>query len=41
MGRKESNQTNKNLMITFENSLDPDQDPHFVCPDLDQNCLAL
>ena len=27
------------LLITFENSLDPDQDPHNVGPDLDPNCL--
>ena len=29
------------LLITFANSLDPDQDRHYVCPDLDPNCETL
>ena len=29
------------LLITFANSLDPDQARHFVGPDLDPNCLTL
>ena len=29
------------LLITFENSLDPDQDRQEVGPDLDLNCLTL
>ena len=29
------------LLITFANSLDPDQDRQNVCPDLDPNCLTL
>ena len=29
------------LLITFANSLDPDQDRQSVCPDLDPNCLPL
>ena len=29
------------LLITFANSLDPDEDRLFVCPDLDPNCLPL
>ena len=29
------------LLITFANSLDPDQDRHNVGPDLDPNCLTL
>ena len=29
------------LLITFANSLDPDQDRHYVGPDLDPNCLTL
>ena len=29
------------LLITFANNLDPDQDRHFVGPDLDPNCLTL
>ena len=28
------------LLISFANSLDPDQDRHNVCPDLDPNCLT-
>ena len=28
------------LLITFENSLDPDQARHFVGPDLGPNCLT-
>ena len=28
------------LLITFANSLDPDQALHFVGPDLDPNCLT-
>ena len=28
------------LLITFANSLDPDQTQHFVGPDLDPNCLT-
>ena len=28
------------LLITFANSLDPDQDPHHVGPDLDPNYLT-
>ena len=28
------------LPITFSNSLDPDQDQHFVSLDLDPNCLT-
>ena len=27
--------------ITFAKSLDPDQDRHFVGPDLDPNCLTI
>ena len=27
------------LLIAFANSLDPDQDPLIVSPDLDSNCL--
>ena len=30
-----------NLLITFENSLDPDQDWQNVGPYLDPNCLTL
>ena len=29
------------LLVTFANSLDPDQARRFVGPDLDQNCLTL
>ena len=29
------------LLITFANSLDPDQDGQNVGPDLDPNCLTL
>ena len=29
------------LLITFANSLDPDQARHNVGPDLDPNCLTL
>ena len=29
------------LLITFANSLDPDQDQQNVCPGLDPNCLTL
>ena len=29
------------LLITFANTLDPDQDPRYVGPDLDPNRLAL
>ena len=29
------------LLITFANSLDPDQDRQSVGPDLDPNCLTL
>ena len=29
------------LLITFENSLDPDKARHFVGPDLDPTCLTL
>ena len=29
------------LLITFANSLYPDQARHFVGPDLDPNCLTL
>ena len=29
------------LLITFANSLDPDQDRHSVGPGLDPNCLTL
>ena len=29
------------LLITFANSLYPDQAQHFVGPDLDSNCLTL
>ena len=29
------------LLITFANSLDPDQDQQNVCPDLDPKCLTL
>ena len=29
------------LLITFANSLDPDQDRQKVGPDLDPNCLTL
>ena len=29
------------MLITFANSLDPDQDRHSVGPDLDPNCLTL
>ena len=29
------------LLITFANSLDPDQARHFVGPNLDPNCLTL
>ena len=29
------------LLITFENSLDPDHDLQNVCPDLGLNCLTL
>ena len=29
------------LLITFANSLDPDQDRHYVGPDLDPNRLIL
>ena len=29
------------LLITFANSLDPDQAQHLVGPDLDPNCLTL
>ena len=29
------------LLITFTNSLDPDQDRQNVGPDLDSNCLTL
>ena len=29
------------MLITFANSLDPDQARHFVGPDLDPNCLTL
>ena len=29
------------LLITFANSLDPDQGRQIVGPDLDQNCLTL
>ena len=29
------------LLMTFANSLDPDQDPQNVGPDLDPNCLTL
>ena len=29
------------LLITFANSLDPDQAQQFVGPDLDRNCLTL
>ena len=29
------------LMVTFSNSLDPDQDRHNVSPDLDPKCLTL
>ena len=29
------------LLITFANSLNPDQDRHNVGPDLDPNCLSL
>ena len=28
------------LLITFANSLDPDQDRHNVGPDLDPSCLT-
>ena len=28
------------LLLTFANNLDPDQDGHFVCPDLDPNHLT-
>ena len=28
------------LPITFANSLEPDQDRHYVSPDLDPNCLT-
>ena len=48
MGRKESNQINKQklaatfrLLISFANSLDPDQDRQNVGPDLDPNGLTL
>ena len=29
------------LLMTFANSLDPDQAQHYVGPDLDPNCLTL
>ena len=29
------------LLITFANSFYPDQDRHYVCPDLDPNSLTL
>ena len=29
------------LLITFSNSLDPDQDRHDICPDLNTNHLTL
>ena len=29
------------LLITFENSLDPDQDQQNIGPDLDPNCLTI
>ena len=29
------------VLITFAGSLDPDQGPHSVDPDLDPNCLIL
>ena len=31
----------KAALITFANSLDPDQDRQNFVPDLDQNCLTL
>ena len=31
----------RHLLITFANSLDPDQDRGTVGPDLDSNCLTL
>ena len=44
MGPKESNHASSNfsrLLITFANSLGPDQDRQNVSPDLDPNCLTL
>ena len=32
-------ETFSNLLTTFANSLDSDQDQHFVGPDLDPNCF--